>query len=224
MAVTRQKKEEALRELIDRFTRSKTVVFADYRGLDVKSISGLRKQLREKESELKVGKKTLMRLAAKEIGVDEIGSEEMEGSVAAIFSYEDELSGLRILFKFSKENEKRKLLGGIIDGKVVDPNVVQQYAKLPSREELLAKFLGSLNAPLTGFVGVLSNVIGGFVRVVNAYKESFPSAPVAAPVVETLAEPVVEVAPAVESAETTIEEPVAEVTPVVEESAEEVSN
>lgn len=172
MPVTREKKSVVLQDLIDKFARSKTVIFAGYRGLAVKGMSALRGQLRKGGSEMKIAKKTLMQIAAKENGIDAIPADAMEGPVAATFSYEDELAGLQALYKFSKENETLVLLGGIIDGKVVGPAEVKKYATLPSREQLLAKFMGSMNAPVTGWVSGLGNVIGGFVRALNAYKNS----------------------------------------------------
>ncbi|MFH0838480.1 MAG: 50S ribosomal protein L10 [Patescibacteria group bacterium] len=180
MAVTRQKKEESLKELVEKFGRSKSVVFANYRGLDVASISEIRRELRKEDAEMKVAKKTLMGLAAKD-QVGELDKNMMDGPVVATFSYEDPLSGIRVLFKFSKKNENLRLLGGIIDGKMVSPEVIQQYAKLPGRNELLAKLLGSLNAPLAGFVGIGNSLIGGIVRVLNAYKDTLPSEAMPAP-------------------------------------------
>lgn len=175
MAVTRKKKEEVLVELIDKFSRSQSVVFADYRGLDVASISDLRSKLREGDAEMKVAKKTLIALAAKDQKIENIDETGMKGPVAATFSYEDPLAGIKILFNFSKQNENLKLLGGIIDGKAVTPEIIEQYAKLPGREELLAKLMGSINAPVSGFVGILSGVLSGFVRVISAYKDTLPA-------------------------------------------------
>jgi len=174
MAITKEKKAEILQELIDKFGKSKTVVFSDYRGLDVSSISDLRGKLRESGSECKVAKKTLIKLAAKDQNLGELDASVMEGPVAVTFSYEDELSGLKVLFNFSKDNENLKLLGGIVDGKVVGAEEIIQLAKLPSKEELYAKLLGSLNAPISGVVGIMGNLIGGFVRVVSAYKDTLP--------------------------------------------------
>ena len=175
MAITKEQKKEILQELVDKFGRSKSIVFSDYRGLDVASVSDLRNRLRAEGAETKVAKKTLIKLAAKESDIGELGSDIMEGPVSATFSYEDEMAGLKILFKFSKENKNLKLLGGVINGEVVGADEIIQLAKLPGREELLAKFIGSINAPVSGFVGVLSNLVGGFVRVLNAYKDSLPA-------------------------------------------------
>jgi len=174
MAVTKEQKAEILKGLVEKFSKTKTVVFCEYKGLTVSGISELRKRLREKGAECKVAKKTLMRLAAKETNFGELGDDIMEGPVAATFSYEDELSGLQILFKFSKENENLKLLGGIIDGKTVGRDEIIALAKLPSKKELYAKLLGSMNAPVSGFVGVLNNLVSGLVRVLNAYKDKLP--------------------------------------------------
>lgn len=192
MAVSRQVKETALKELVDKFGRSKSVVFAGYRGLTVASISELRSLLRKESSEMKVAKKTLISKAAKD-HVGDLDKTIMEGPVVATFSYDDPLSGIRVLFKFSKKNDKLKLLGGIVDGKVVGPDIIDKYAKLPGRKELLAKFLGSANAPLSGFVGIGSNLISGLCRVLNAYKDKMPneaaaSAPAPVPTAEPAAE------------------------------------
>ncbi len=201
MAITRQKKEDILKELTDKFGRSKSTVFAANLGLDVASVSELRNDLRKGDAEMKVAKKTLISLAAKDT-VGELDQSIMEGPVVATFSYEDPLSGIQILYKFSKKNENIKLLGGVVDGKVVGPDVIQQYAKLPSREELLAKLIGSMNAPLSGFVGIGNSLVGGIVRVLNAYKDTKPAeeAPAPAPAAEEKVEEKVE-APAEAPAE-----------------------
>lgn len=189
MAITKDQKKEILTELVDKFGRSKSIIFADYRGLDVASVSDLRAELREKGAECKVAKKTLIKLAAKENKIDELSDEVMDGPVAATFSYEDELSGLKVLFKFSKKNDNLKLLGGVIDGKVVGTDEINALAKLPGREELLAKMIGSMNSPISGFVGVMSNLVSGFVRVLGAYKDSLPADGTPAPAEETKEEP-----------------------------------
>lgn len=215
MAITKEQKNEILSDLVEKFSKSKSVVFTDYRGLDVASVSDLRGKLREKGAEAKVAKKTLIKLAAKENKIDEIGDDILAGPVAATFSYEDELSGLKVLFKFSKENENLKLLGGVIDGKVVGEEEIKALAKLPGKEELLAKLIGSMNAPVSGMVGIMNNLVGGLVRVINAYKDTLPedgSAPAEAPAEEKPAEEV-------PAAETT--EPAAEEAPAAEESAPE---
>lgn len=204
MAVSKQQKEEILQQLVDKFGKSKSVVFAEYRGLDVASLSDLRGRLRKENAEMQVAKKTLMRLAGEKNDFT-LDKSIMEGPVAATFSYEDPMSGIKVLFNFAKQNDKLKLLGGVVDGKVVGPEMIQEYAKLPGREELLAKLIGSMNAPVSGSVGLLNNLIAGFVRVLNAIQEKMPA--------EAALESEVAPAPAVEvevSAETSEEAPAVE--------------
>lgn len=176
MALTKQQKEQILEELVQKFKDSKSVIFTEYRGLDVKKISELRNQLREKNIEYKIAKKTLIQLASKEIGIKELPDNVLEGPVAIAFSYEDQLIVASLLDKFAKKNKEIKLLGGILDGKVIDADTVNQLALIPSKEELIAKLLGSMNAPISGFVGVSNNVVSGFVRILNGLKEKKESA------------------------------------------------
>lgn len=172
MPLTKQQKNEILDELKQKFKDAKSVIFTEYRGLDVKSISELRNQMRESKVEYKIAKKTLIRLAAKEIGIDEIPDETMNGPVAVAFSYEDQVVVASLLAKFAKEHKEQvKLIGGILDGKVIDASVVNELASIPSKEELYAKLLGSMNSPISGFVGVSSGVVSGFVRALNAVRE-----------------------------------------------------
>ncbi|MBN1258274.1 50S ribosomal protein L10 [Candidatus Peregrinibacteria bacterium] len=175
MAVTKAKKSEILSELDEMFGKAKSIVFAANKGLSVKDASHLRGQLRKGKNEMKVAKKTLIRIAAEKHNIKDIDDAVMTGAVAAIFCYEDPLSGIKALFKFSKENEKLELLGGIMDGKVISADIVKRYAAIPSREELLAKMMGSMKSPVSGFVGVLSGTLGGFVRVLQAFNESRPA-------------------------------------------------
>jgi len=174
MPVSRQQKEEILQKLVDQFSKSQSVVFADYRGLGVTQMSELRGKLREGNAGMTVAKKTLIGLAADQSGLGAIDPSYMEGPVAVTFSYEDPLSGIKILFNFAKENENLKLLGGVMDGKVVGPDKINQLAKLPGRDELLAKLVGTMNAPISGFVGISNNLIAGLVRVLNGYKDTLP--------------------------------------------------
>ncbi|QQR83160.1 50S ribosomal protein L10 [Candidatus Peregrinibacteria bacterium] len=194
MAVTKQQKEDILTGLIDQFSRSKTVVFTGYRGLDVAGMSDLRRKLRATGSEVSVAKKTLMRIAAEKNDIHGLTREMMEGPVAATFSYEDELEGLKVLFNFAKQNDKLILLGGVVDGRVVGEEEIKKLAMLPGKNELIAKLMGSMNAPISNTVGLLGNLIASFVRVVNAYKDTLPAegqkeAPAAPAVAEEVAAP-----------------------------------
>lgn len=170
MAVSKAKKVQDLAELTDKFTRAKGVVFAQYSGMGVNDIQTLRRTLRQSNVDYKVAKKTLVRLAAQSVGV-EIPKEVMDGPIGVAFGYDDEIVAAQKMSEFAKKFEMVKLVGGIMEGKIIDKVVVKQLASIPSREVLLSKFMGSAQSPVRGFVGLLSNVMGSFVRVVNAYQE-----------------------------------------------------
>lgn len=170
MATSRQKKEETLQELKDKFRRAKSVAFGQYKGLNVAQISKLRRSLREIGVDFKVAKRTLFKLAAKDQGL-ELPDEIIEGTVGAAFSYEDSVSGPRLLKKIGKELQALKLLGGVMEGQVLSVDQMKVIAELPSREELLAKFVGLLRAPLQNFYGLLKSPLSSFLRAVQVYAE-----------------------------------------------------
>jgi large subunit ribosomal protein L10 len=168
MAISKQKKEEVLAELVEKFKTAKSVVFAEYRGLTVKQVGEVRKQLREQGVEYKVAKKTLLSLAAQQAGFKEIPMEYMEGPISAVFSFNDEVSGAKIIHKLGKEFEGLSLKGGVMDGEPFGASQAVQLAQIPSKEELIAKLLGSLQAPISGFHGVLHGTIRQFVGTLQA--------------------------------------------------------
>lgn len=181
MAVTSRvtpKKEAIVKELKDQMTSSKGVVITSYRGLTVANDTKLRRALREAGVHYHVVKNTMMRIAAKDAGLDEL-AEHLEGTTAMAYS-EDAVAPAKVICDFIKKNklDEANILSvkvGLVEGKVIDEKEVKALASLPSREELIAKMLGSMNAPITNTVGVLSGVIRNFVyalEAVRAKKES----------------------------------------------------
>lgn len=171
MAVSKAKKTEILQELTAKFSRSKSVIFAANHGLTVSEIKQLRAELRKAGAEFQVAKKTLLEKASIDSGNGAISKEILDGPVGATFSYEDQVAAAKVLAKFAKDHEKLVLVAGIMDGNALNKDSVVALSKLPSREELLAKLLGSMQAPLSKFVGMGNALIGGFVRVMNAVRE-----------------------------------------------------
>lgn len=181
MAVTSKvtpKKEAIVKELKDQMTSSKGVVITSYRGLTVANDTKLRRSLREAGVHYHVVKNTMMRIAAKDAGLEEI-AEHLEGTTAMAYS-EDAVAPAKVICDFIKKNklDEANILSvkvGLVEGKVIDEKEVKALASLPSREELIAKMLGSMNAPITNTVGVLSGVLRNFVyalEAVRAKKES----------------------------------------------------
>lgn len=171
MAVSKAKKAEVLKELNDKFSRAKAVYFSGYRGIEVKKMTDLRKKMFASGVDYMVAKRTLIKLAAKNNNFGDVPDNIMDGPVAAVFSYDDVIKPAKLLFQFSKEAEKLELLGGYVDGKFITRAEAKVLAMLPSREELLAKLVGSMKSPITGFHGVLSGVMRKFVYALSAVRD-----------------------------------------------------
>jgi large subunit ribosomal protein L10 len=171
MAVTKEKKAEALKEITDKFSKAKAVYFSGYRGLNMKKMVALRKKLHQSGVDYAIAKKTLFRIAAKKNNMGDIPDEIMQGPVAAAISYDDVVIPAKLLYEFSKDAEQIELLGGLVDGKFINRAQAKELAMLPSRTELLTKLVGTLKAPISGFHGVLSGVLRKFVFALAAVRD-----------------------------------------------------
>ncbi|MFA6160133.1 MAG: 50S ribosomal protein L10 [Parcubacteria group bacterium] len=167
---TRLQKEELVKSLAQKLKDSKAVVFSDFKGLAVKDMTVLRNELREKGIDFKVLKKTLISIALKDAGI-EMDLKKMEGQIAIAVSQGDEVEAAKIIAKMAKVNENLKIAGGILGKKILSKEEVMALSKLPSKDELLAKLVGTLNAPVSGFVNVLAGNIRGLVQVLKAVSE-----------------------------------------------------
>jgi large subunit ribosomal protein L10 len=162
-----QLKEQTVAEIKDRFARATAVILVDYRGLTVKEFQELRGKLRESDSELRVYKNTLTEIAMRELAMPDLGSL-LEGPSAFTFTYGDPVAPAKALVAYQKDHKALELKGGFIERSVTDADGVKALAALPSREELIAKMLGTMLNPLGGFVRVLAGPAGAFARVVKA--------------------------------------------------------
>ncbi len=163
MPVTRKQKEETLAELTKFFEGAKSVVFSQYQGTNVKNMRELRKRLTEKKVKFKVARKTLISLAAKKMGFDEIPAGFMEGPIGLAFGMEDEMAPAKIVYEFGKVAETIKIVGAIFDKKLVTAADAKALAALPGKEVLIAKLVWLLKSPIAGFHGVLHSVLRSFV-------------------------------------------------------------
>ncbi len=142
----------------------------DYRGLTVKEIQALRRSIRESDASMKVYKNTIMHIALKETdspSLDEI----LSGPSAFIFTGEDPVASAKVLKEFAAQNESLEIKGGMMDGSFLDVAQVQAVASLPSREELIAKLLGTISNPLVKTVRVLNGPMEAFARVLGAIEK-----------------------------------------------------
>lgn len=172
MPKTKVQKQEIVRDLTHKAAKAKSVVFAQFGGLTVKENEALRKELKKENSEYCVAKKTLLDLSFKDLKLENLSVKGMEGRIAAIFGYEDEVAPAKILSKFKKDlKEKIEFAGGILENKFLSKEEVTALSQLPSKQELYAKIVGSINAPVSGFVNVLAGNLRGLVTVLKAVSE-----------------------------------------------------
>ncbi|MDR3048989.1 MAG: 50S ribosomal protein L10 [Elusimicrobiota bacterium] len=160
------KNQNNLKILKEKFKAAKGMILTEYRGLNVIEVSELRSKLRQSKSEFAVVKNTISELAVKELGIE--AKDLFTGPTAVVFENDDIVSPAKIVVDFAKTHDKLKIKKAFMDGKFVDAAIVSQLSSLPSREVLIAKMLGSMNAPISGFVNVLAANIRGLLNVLDA--------------------------------------------------------
>jgi len=174
MPLTKKRKQDIVESLKSKFEKQKSIIFLDYCGLKVKDTLNLRKKMKEQGCELKIAKKTLLGLILDGSGQ---GMKEkvkkLPGQIAIGFGYEDEVMPFKISGDFSKTNTNVKVLGGILSTKKDEFLSSEQaivLSQLPSKKELLAKLVGSMKSPISGFVNVLGGNLKGLLRVLSQIK------------------------------------------------------
>lgn len=160
-------KEAIVEEIKDRFNGSDSVIMIDYRGLSVKEMESLRSSMRETGSEIKIYKNSLTEIALRELALPAM-DEFLAGPTAFVFIPEDAAAPAKVLNSFAKEHQALELKGGLVSSQIVDAAGVKAIATLPSREELIAKLLGTMNNPIVGFARVLNGPVESFARAVQA--------------------------------------------------------
>ena len=164
------KNQQEVKNLAEKFKAMKGMIMTEYQGLSVAQISDLRNQLRKCGCEYVVVKNTLGKIALKEVGLESV-NEYFEGPTAIVVEADDPVSPAKVVSEFAKKVDKLVIKAGLLDGKVLSKNEIGSLAALPTKEVLIGKMLGSMNAPISNFVGVLSAVTRNFVCVLNAIKE-----------------------------------------------------
>lgn len=170
MPKSRQQKTDIVSKIADSFKTMKSAAFSSISGFNMAQADALRTKAEAKDVKVFVAKKTLLNLAAKEAGI-ELDPKQFEGSILTAVAMSDEVSAAKLLKELGKENEGVKLVAGYLEGKAIGFEEVTKLAALPGKEELLAKLVGSLNAPVSGFVNVLAGNIRGLVTVLSALKD-----------------------------------------------------
>ena len=168
--MNKENKQQVVAELHDKLQKANAVFLADFRGMNVGKATELRDELRKASVEYKVVKNTLLDLASRDTDKESL-QPFFKGPTAVALSYDDPVAAAKVLSRFAKEQQATfKLKAGVLTGKPISVTDIQALADLPSREVLIAKLLGTMQAPVSNFVGVLAAVPGSFVRALDAIR------------------------------------------------------
>ena len=167
MSANFEAKKLVVAEIKEKLEKAKSVTFVDYRGLTVEEDTKMRKEFRENGAEYKVYKNRLMLLALNELGIK--GAEKyLEGTSAVVFGYNDEVAQAKIVCDYVEKTKKLSIKFGLLNGQSVESKDIEALAKLPSKDVLVAKLLGTLLAPISGLARVLNAPTQGLAIALNA--------------------------------------------------------
>jgi len=169
LGLSLEQKQATVSEVATTLQGAQSLIVAEYRGLNVERITQLRSKARKSGVWLRVLKNTLARRAVKGTPFEKL-SEKMVGPLMYGIS-QDPVAGAKVLSEFAKENEQFVIKAGAMPNAVMSAQDIKALALLPSREELLAKLLGTMQAPMTKLVRTLNEVPGKFVRTLAAYRD-----------------------------------------------------
>lgn len=160
MALTKEQKQKQVKDLKDKISKQKSLVFVDFNKVPSKDMFGLRKSLKEAGCNLKIAKKTLLRIAFGQSNVSFWGKikKNVPGQLALVLGIEDEIAPARISNKFAKDHQTFKILGGVFENKFIEKERVLFLASIPPRDELLSRLVGSISSSMTNFVRVLDKI------------------------------------------------------------------
>ncbi len=167
MATTKIKKNEIINNLKENFKNQKSVFLFDYKKLSTNDIAKIRKELKKIGANLKIAKKTLIKIA-----FNNFEKEKFKEQVALVFGYKDEVAPAKIIYKFSESNNNLKILGGYLKNDFIDDKEIIKLAKLKSKEELLGRLVFVMKNSISRLVGALSGNTKKLVFVLNAIKET----------------------------------------------------
>lgn len=169
MAKTKEQKKKIITGLNEAFAEQKALVLLDFGGVDSKTLFKLRDELKAQNCQLKVVKKTLLRKALEKTEEKDLLAklDELQGQLALAFGFSDEVAPAKICYKYTKENEQLKIIGGILNQHFNNKTQIIALAQLPSKKELLAQIIGVLQAPVSGFAHALKGNLSNLVYALN---------------------------------------------------------
>lgn len=170
MPKTKQQKHAIVDVIAEKLSRVNSLIFADYQGMTMSQLAEIRNQLAENSAEFSVTKNNLLKIALKR-SQNQIDDKVLEGPVATLFAFGDEITPIKILSKAIKELNIGKIKGGILDGEFLDESKINKLALLPSKDELRGQVVGTLGSPLYGIVGVLQASLRNLVYALDQIRK-----------------------------------------------------
>lgn len=167
---TKAFKTEKIDAIKSKIEKAQVAVITEYKGLTVEEITNLRRSIQKDGGDYMVTKNTLTKIAVKGTPF-EVLTEKMTGPIALAFGFDDPVAPAKAVKTFIEKSKKGEILGAVLDGKLLSVEETKALANLPSKEELYAKMLGSINSPTSGVVGCVSGVMASLTRAIAAVRD-----------------------------------------------------
>ncbi len=171
MPKTRAQKEVTVKEITEKVSSAKSLVFADYQGLTMTQLTDLRDQLRDVQAEFTVTKNNLVKIALKDAGLKTDDAAYLEGPVATLFAYDDEITPIKALVKALKDAGRGKVKAGFLGQEFMDGAKITKLSTLPGKQELRGQVVGVLAAPIKGIVTVLNGNLRNLAVVLDQIRK-----------------------------------------------------
>ena len=167
---TKAFKSEKIDEIKSKIEKAQVAIITDYKGMTVEEITNLRRDIQKDGGDYMVTKNTLAKIAVKGTEYEAL-TEKLSGPVALAFGFEDPVAPAKAVKAFIEKAKKGEILGAVLDGKLLSVEETKALANLPSKEELFAKMLGSINSPASGIVGCVNGVMASLTRAITAVRD-----------------------------------------------------
>ncbi len=165
-----QEKVNTIDVLKDRFEKSNSYIIADHTGINVADLTVLRRDLKKADAEFRIAKNTLLKIAAKETGHDQI-NEYFVGPTSMVFGFGDASVPAKILYEFAKKTDIPKVKAYVLENQLYTIEEFKRIAQLPGREQVLATLLGAVEGPIVKFINMLEGTTREFIGLVDALAE-----------------------------------------------------
>ncbi len=169
--MNKEQKEKEIAVLKDKLSRSKHLMVTDHSGINVADMTILRRKLRSADSEFRVAKNTFLRLAVKGTDFEELGKY-FYGPTSLVFGYDEPAAPAKIVHETIKESEKPQVKSYFYEGQIHDFATLKRIAELPSRDQVLAGLISTVEAPISQFISLLESASREFVGTLEALIES----------------------------------------------------